>query len=223
MTSVEAWSYSRWATYETCPLQFKLRHIDRVPEPQAPAMVRGNKIHKELAAHLNGADEIGPAPLPPEALKFTKLIEELKNHQDKVVEQQWGFTSVWKPTTWFGSNVWFRSVLDVLVAYADETAEDVDWKSGKRYGSNDEQMETQAIAVFSKYPHIGHVTTRLVYLDIGEEEFAEFSSTDKEKLQEKWEKKVKPMFVDDMFVARPNDKCKFCNYSKSKQGLCRFG
>jgi hypothetical protein len=222
MSTVEAWSYSRYELYTLCPLKFKLKHIDKVPEPGSPAMARGNKIHKELAAYLTG---VAPAP-PPEALqhaRYMRLLDEIKVIDDKVVEQQWAFTAHWLPTTWFAPNTWFRSVLDVCVAYDDNTAEAVDHKSGKRYASNDEQMETQALAVMCKYKHITHVTTRLAYLDSGEEEFAEFPAVDKLKLQTKWEQKVQPMFADDMFVARPNDKCKYCSYAKSKQGLCRFG
>lgn len=225
MNGVTAWSYSRYEVYALCPLKFKLRYIDKLPEPQAPAMARGNRVHVEMAAYLKWAT----TPLPAEFThaKHVQLAEELRAMPDKQVEQQWGFTRTWAPTGWFGGDTWFRSILDVGVLYEDMTFEDIDWKTGKRYGSNDDQMETQALAIMCRIKPVTHVTTRLVYLDIGEEEFAEFPASDKEKLMRKWEVKVAPMFADDMFVARPNDKCKWCAFSRSnwtgENRLCKFG
>ena len=70
MTSpVKAWSYSRYATYALCPLQFKLRYIDKIPEPQSPAMARGDRIHKEIARWLTGLVE----SLPREAFVLPRM------------------------------------------------------------------------------------------------------------------------------------------------------
>lgn len=221
---VTAWSYSRYDKYTTCPLWFKLDVIDKVaPVVQSDAMARGDRIHKTLAKYITGDEPEMPAEVK---LPFQReLVEQLRAWpaEDKVVEQQWAFTSTWKPTEWFAKDAWYRSVLDVGVAYPDDTLEDIDWKSGKRYGSNDEQMESQGVSVFAKYPHIKHVITRLVYLDGQTEEFAEFPVKDREKLQAKWEVKAAPMFVDETFAPRPNEKCRFCPHARSKTGRCRFG
>lgn len=220
--ALTAWSYSRYALYETCPLKFKLSALDGIKEPESPAMARGTAIHAGLAAYIEGK-----GPLPAEVkLPFQKqLYAEMRAipAESKVVEQQWGFTAKWRPTGWFGGDTWFRSVLDVGVMYDDNTFEAGDHKSGKRYGSNDEQMETQALAVMCKFQPVTHVTTRLIYLDGGEEEIAEFEARLRPLLAAKWEKKVQPMFTDTIFAPRPNEKCRFCHYAKSKAGLCRFG
>lgn len=222
---VKAWSYSAWALFDLCPLQYKLAKIDKLPQPQGPALKRGNDIHVAVAAYIVGKAE----GLPQEAMQFpvmTKLIQELRAVEPdyRQVEQQWGFTQQWKPTGWFAKDTWFRSVLDAGVMYDDMTYEDVDFKTGKRYGkSNDDQMETQALSVMHKYPPVRHVTTRLAYLDVGEFEFAEFPVAVKEKLTDKWNKKVAPLFAADAFPPKPNDKCRFCNFSRSKGGQCAFG
>lgn len=221
---IKAWSYSRYELYVQCPLRFKLRHIDKLPEPPAPAKDRGNMVHKGAAAYL-----LGTAALPAEFVHpdHIKLAKQLLDFPAKQVEQQWGFTSTWMPTGWFGSTTWFRSILDVGLLYDDMAYEDIDWKTGKKYGSNQDQMETQALAVMCRIKPVRHVSTRLVYLDAGEQDFYEFPARDKEKLMRKWELKVAPMFADDMFVARPNDKCKWCAFSRSNwtgQGTpCKFG
>ena len=225
---VKAWSYSAWALYDLCPLQYKLAKIDKIPQPQAPAMKRGNDIHVGVAAFISGKAE----GLPQEAMQnpvIVKLIQEIKavDPDYKQVEQQWGFTNQWKPTGWFAKDTWFRSVLDAGVMYDDMAYEDCDWKSGRRHGkSNSDQMETQALSVMCKYPPVRHVTTRLAYIDEAGDnpfEFAEFPATDKLKLAQKWAKKVEPMFAAEAFPPKPNDKCKWCAYSRSKGGQCAFG
>lgn len=222
--AVKAWSYSAWAMYDRCPLQYKLAKIDKIGKPTSKAMERGNDIHVGVAGYLQRKV---PAP-PADAIKFqcmATLIEELREIpvQNIQVEQQWGYTEGFKPTGWFGKDTWFRSVLDVGVMYEDLAYEDVDWKTGKKYGSNMDQMETQAISVFCKFTPVHHVTTRLAYLDIGEFEFAEFKRQELQSLIDKWRKKVAPMFTDRVFAPRPNDKCHFCDFSRSKGGQCAFG
>ena len=224
VSPVKAWSYSRYETYARCPLQFKLRYIDKLEEPKSPAMERGNVIHQGIARWLTGMAEA----LPREAFALPRmeaLLLEVRAipDADKMVEQQWGYNASWAPTGWFGKDTWFRSVLDVGVMYADLTFEALDWKTGKRYGSNDDQMETQALAAKARLKATQHITTRLVYLDSGHEEFAEFPAHVIPSLQTKWESKVAPMFVDEVFAPRPNDKCRFCHFSRSNGGPCAFG
>lgn len=220
---VTAWSHSRLALYETCPAQFKYKHIDKLPDPASPAMARGDAIHKSIAAYItNKAEDLVPDA---KRSKLAYLIDNFRAwpETDKVVEQQWGFTSAWKPTGWFAKDTWFRSTLDAAALYEDLTGEVVDWKTGKRYGSNDDQMELFALSFMCQYAPATHVTTRLAYIDSGEEEFAEFPVNEKDKLRDKWTARANVMFNDTTFVPRPNEKCRFCAFSKSKGGPCRFG
>lgn len=227
MRKVDAWSFSRFDLWRTCPKQFYEKFISKsIKEHQSPAMARGDEIHKGLATFLQGGRSDPPAA---KALdKFTPLLFQLRDIPDKLVEQQWAFDRDWKPTGWFArGNVkhpaWLRVILDVGVIYPDDTADVIDHKTGKKYGSNDDQMELFAVATFSYAPWVTDVTTRLWYLDEGSEDIAEFSVKDVEKLRAKWEKAVEPMFADTTFAPRPNDKCRFCPLAKSNGGNCRFG
>lgn len=224
---VTAWSYSRYAAYANCPLQFAEKFLTGWKDPGSPAMDRGNDIHKASAAFVSNVADT----LPREAMQNPVVLQTMQEIRSvptdkKQVEQQWGYTSDFKATGWFGADTWFRSVLDAGVMYDDLTYELVDWKTGKRYGSNDEQMETQALAVMGRFAPVKHVTTRLVYIDEAGSnpfEFAEFPATHKEKLAAKWRNKVSPMFNDTVFAPRPNDKCRFCHFSRDKGGKCAFG
>lgn len=226
---ITAWSYSRYASYALCPLQFAGKFIYKWPTAGSPAMARGDTIHKGTASFIKGDASV----LPRDVLNnevITDLVQQIVTMPNKEVEQQWGYGANWQPMGWFdrgADKVWFRSVLDVGVLYDDMTFEAIDWKTGKRYGSNEEQMETQAIAVFQRFKPVTHVTARLAYIDeLGSKnpyEFHEFKSTQLQSLKDKWVKKTRPMFEDKVFAPRPNEKCRFCDFAKGKGGQCAFG
>lgn len=223
MRMIDAWSFSRFDLWRLCPKQFYEKFITKsIAEATTPAMERGNKIHKEAADFL-----MGQLPdLPPSLERFGRLMWQFRGFPEKLVEQQWAFTKDWKATGWFakGSNpAWLRVILDAAVLYPDDTADVIDHKTGKKYGSNAEQMELFALATFSYAPWTKEVTTRLWYLDNGVEDKDVFDHRDVEKLRTKWEKLVEPMFNETVFAPRPNEKCRFCALAKSNGGSCRFG
>lgn len=219
-----SWSYSRYSKHEKCPLAFKLEVLDGRKEPDNAAQAKGQIMHKAAAKYLTTPDSWLSNP-PTEMGKASALAVEVATMDNKVVEQQWGYDRNWKPTGWFGSDTWFRSVLDVAVLYDDLTAEVIDWKSGKAYGSHADQMELFAISVMVRYPVATHVTTRLAYTDFAKSEFGEYPRADLEKMITKWEGKVRPMFSDTVYLPRPGEHCKFCPFSRSKTNGqdCRYG
>lgn len=219
MNGVKAWSYSAYALYKQCPLKYKLTKIDKLKEPQSKAMARGNAIHKKCEDYLVSTQEI---PVPKEALTFRPQMEQLKG-LDPFVEQKWGFTNQWDATKgFFGKDVWLRVICDAGVIYPDNTADVVDFKTGKLYDTNEEQIELFANAVMFRYDHITHVTARLWYLDSGDEIIREFSRTERDKVREKWEKQIYPMFTEEVFAPRPNNFCKWCHFRKDNGGPCPY-
>lgn len=223
MAKITAWSYSRLSSYEDCPLLFKEKFITKsIPTDDTPAMKRGKDLHLGIANYLQGKAE----GVPRDAMVFPRmeqLILEISQFPDKVVEQQWGFTANWQPTGWFGDDTWFRSVLDVGLLYEDNTGEAVDWKTGKKYGSNMDQMKSQAVAMFGRYRQLTNVTVRLAYLDSGEEDFAEIRKDEQHSIKADFEKRVAKMMADEILAPKPNNKCRFCPISRSKGGKCAFG
>jgi len=214
---ITAWSYSRYNCYQTCPFQFKCKFIDKLPEEKSSQMERGLRIHKELEKFLNSE-----GALPEEAQSFSAQFSFLLQEQ-AFAEMQMAFTQAWKPTGWFKKDTWLRVILDAGLIYDDNTADVIDFKTGKKYGENEEQMELFAVATFNRFPLLTEVKTRLWYLDGGDEDVVDFRAADRLKLRDKWEKKVQPLFADTMFAPRPNDKCKWCSFGKSKGGPCRHG
>lgn len=222
--TLTSWSYSRWDKHHTCPLRFKLEVLDGRKQPDNPAQAKGQRMHKAAAKYLTAPDSWTSAP-PEEMGKASSLIVEVAAMDNKVVEQQWGYTRQWKPTGWFAKDTWLRSVLDVAVLYDDLTAEIIDWKSGKPRGTHEDQMELFAISLMVRYPVATHVTTRLAYTDFEHSEFGEYPRADLEKMIAKWEDKVRPMFEDTTYLPRPGEHCRFCPFSRSRTNGqdCRYG
>jgi hypothetical protein len=109
------------------------------------------------------------------------------------------------------------------VIYDDNAVEIIDWKTGKQYEENKDQVELFAMTAMVRYPETEKVITRLAYFDSGAQVMNEFDAKDREALKAKWAAKVRPMFEDTVFAPKPSEKCRWCNFSKSKGGPCRFG
>lgn len=215
---ITAWSFSRLTLYEECPAKFKYRHIDKLPEPQAAPLLRGQEIHKKAELFLKGEEMV----VDPQLMRFGAMLTELRQYKP-MVEQQWAFTRSWKPTGWFAKNCWLRVIPDAAVLYEDDGALLViDHKTGKKWGDNADQMELFALAGFSMFPMVYEVETRLWYIDQGEEDVEVFEKKGLAEAREEWEDRVEPMFNDTTFLPRPNNKCKWCHFRRSNGGPCKY-
>jgi PD-(D/E)XK nuclease superfamily len=225
---VTAWSYSRYADYKQCPLMFKLKHIDRIKPPGSAAMDRGSDIHK-LGENYLKAPKAGK--VPPEYRYFADEMKQLHGLKPRV-ELQLGFSERWEPATrngndpygWFAKDTWLRIVCDVDVRYEDFTADIIDFKTGKKYDTNEEQVELFSAAPFMEDPKITHVTTRLWYLDQPKdnEVVREYTHKDFLAIKKDWTKRVQPMFNDKRFAPKPNRNCGWCHFRKDNGGPCRY-
>lgn len=218
---ITAWSYSRYADYQQCPALFKYKHIDRLPGPTSPAMERGSTIHKEGELYLSSGRQ--PRQPPKSYKHFHEEMKQLRKLKP-MVEQQLGFTKFWRPTGWFGRDTWLRIVCDVMVRYDDNTVDLIDFKTGRKYDTNEEQVELFSTAPFMLWTEVNSVTTRLWYLDQPDdnEVIREYTRKEFHVIMRGWEKKIIPMFNDKKFAPTPNNKCGWCPYSKRKDGPCQF-
>lgn len=219
---VTAWSFSALKLYEECPAKYKYEKIDKVPYEKPAAMQRGIDIHRTAEAYLKGDD---PDAIPPELEEFDGLFQELHG-LEPLVEQQWGFTEDWKPTGWFakGKNAtWLRVIPDAAILYPDDPEiEVIDFKTGKPWGDNSDQMELFATSTFARYHEAQVVTTRLWYLDSGDEIVETYERKGLAKRQRAWEDRVEPLFHETRFAPKPNRGCGRCPFSRSNGGPCKY-
>lgn len=224
LPKVVAWSYSRYADYNQCPAKFMYKHLLRLPDAGSPAMQRGNVIHKMAEDYVKSPKK---PKLPPE-LKGVALELEHCRTAGAIAEQAWGFRNDWNWTEragWFGDDVWFRMKADVAVAYDDDTGLVGDWKTGKKYYSNEEQIELFGAVTLMRFPNWTEVDVRLWYTDAdpADNEIQRvFTAADGARIRADWAKRSVPMFKDRRFAPTPNDKCHWCNFSKAKGGPCKF-
>lgn len=212
-----SWSYSRYSCYVECPAKAKYKFIDKLPEPPALAMERGDKIHKMAEAYTKGWE----VRLPKELKLFAEAFKELKKSKP-IVEETWAFTKDWNETTW---NDWNNCALRIKVDAAcveETTLYIIDHKTGKKRDGYEEQLSLYATGGFLKFPHIKTISTQLWYLDSGEQVEVTYDAKDAKQLQTGWDKKVKPLLSDTRFKPKPGNACRFCAFSKSKGGPCQY-
>lgn len=218
---VNGWSFSRLQLYEECPAKFKYRNIDKLPEPKSDAMQRGIDIHKNAERYLTGETMLPD----PTLMQFGAMFRELRELKP-MAEYQLALDDGWKPTGWFakGRNAaWVRLVLDAAVIYEDETsALVIDFKTGKKWGDNADQMDLFATGMFCAFPQLREVETRLWYLDTGEEDVSVFKKKGLAERKEAWEDRVEPLFNDTRFLPKPSNKCRWCAFSRAKGGPCKY-
>jgi hypothetical protein len=236
-----AWSYSRYRDFKKCPLFAKLKHLDKVPEPDSPAMARGTAIHKLAEDYLLGKLKKVPGDLRPLAGHF----QAARKWPGLLCEEQWCFDKNWspvyvpsKPFNLFNASEWaaFRSVwlrvkmdLHVRVQATEGSALIVvDHKTGKfreyEQASYAEQQEIYGMGGLLKYPDVDVVAPRMWYIDEGIQhgEDVLYPRADLPRLRKLWEQRVRPMFTETRFRPRQNDKCKWCPYGKEASGHCPF-
>lgn len=231
---VKSWSFSRYSDYCKCPLFFKLKHLDKIPEPKKPAMERGTIIHELCEDYVTGRL---PVRMPPELNNFKEAFKELRERFKKKtlamqVEEQWGFDREWEEVAWDDWNhCWARIKIDCVYQDDTVTARVIDYKTGKIRMEDKmvymEQLELYALSILVRCPWVDKVIPALWYLDhgiifpeVGQEII--FYRKDLNKLKALWEKRVKPMFIDKKFAPRPGNACTWCHYKKSSTGHCQY-
>jgi hypothetical protein len=224
-----SFSYSAWSLWKKCPQAFKFEKVDKLPVPENPAFVKGRAVHEAMERYITSAP--GDRIVRPEAAaKFTALVDGLRAvpPERKIVEQQMAFDREQRPCDWFGPNAYARYVWDVAVL--DDPARPqridmADWKTGKPYGSYDEQMQLFAVPAFLRYPTLWEFSTNLVYLEHGEVQQQTYNRAQFEGgLNDLWRGNAAMMEADQAYAPKPSKQaCRFCPFHQDKGGPCTVG
>ena len=228
-----SFSYSRWADWSKCPAMYKYKHIDKVDTGPTPkALLEGRKVHDDVAHFIEGKENKMPDRL---SKHFSILGETLAWMYDQMkegivqVEKQLAFDRDKRPVKWFGKNAYTRFIWDVLVVDDDNLtkvtqAHAVDWKTGKPYGSYDDQMQIFSLPAFWTYPNLEVFGGHLLYLDTGDEEFEISREQFDQYVERTWQNNIATMESDKSFTPTPSrDACRFCDFGPAKMGLCKVG
>jgi RecB family exonuclease len=217
---ITAWSFSRWSTYDNCPFQARCRYIDKLPEPEGPALVRGGAIHKIAEDYVSGPRTKKRMPL--DLVTFVDEFHALRKERRYVrTELQLAFTSDWKLTGWFDHDTWLRVKIDALKKISSHLTI-IDYKTGRVREGYEPQLELYALAGFLGYDDARTIDTQLWFLDHGVQKDERYTAEQLEMLRETWTERVRPMLRDRRFDPNPGDHCRWCAFSKSKGGPCKF-
>ena len=237
INQITAWSYSRYGTYKTCPMKAKCSILLKIKEPGNSAMDRGNLIHKMAEVHVTGVMDHRLEPslvahketieaaikkLPPELAKFKTKFAQLKKAK-ALAEAQWTFTKDWLQTSWFAGNAWLRIKVDVHFYYAKKRLLEIDdHKTGKEHDDHADQRSLYALGGFLMYPEAQTIKAAHLYLDSGVTRDQTFTRDQFPSIQADWVDKTKSMLNDTRFAPTPGYHCKWCFFSKGKNGPCQY-
>ena len=213
--TIDAWSYSRLSTYETCALLAKFLHVLKLPQDTSPAMERGSKIHDQGEKYVKG--EI-------EELPDTKVWKPWREDMAALkaagyeAEKNIAFDSNWEPCEYFGPQTWLRLRVDVTGIANDGVPEVIDYKTGRPYPTHEEQAELYGIAAYlTATESVKKVRTSFWYLDVPDIVEYEYPAEEiVESLMPKWEGRANVMLTDTEFKPNP------CKASCGKYGGCDF-
>lgn len=224
---ITAWSYSRINVYEGCPRRAKYQFVDKVPEKESDAIVRGKNVHMVAAAVLNGQEP--PLSVTPDDINVLRPWEkQLKAliAMGAKAELQVAFDIDWAQTDWFGRMAWLRIVYDVIVPPSSgRRVLVIDFKTGKPRESHEDQLSLYGCGAQAMYPGQDEYEVCFVYLDHPSRPPLQRTYTEKEAFDNrtKWEERASVMLRDTTFPTRVGPGCRWCPYARSKGGPCEQG
>lgn len=235
-------SLSKFNVYKGCPKQYFYKHIEPpvgTTMPESKAMSRGLVIHQELEDRVNLAivDGMSAFTTPLKSASklqwyFDELVAQHPYHM--VPEQELAinpYTDELVPWDSKGSVV--RAKLDFMYMLQDDPGVlyVVDWKTGQIYDKHTEERGWYAVVAYivakSHGVEFDKVKAAYAYVDTGSLipfDFQTFSIGQLEALKISWFTDMISVGTTERFTYTPgNPQCKWCDYAKSKTGVCMFG
>ena len=183
------WSYSAAKDFENCPRKYyELRVAKNYKQEETEATRYGTEVHKSFEDFVRDG-----TPLPPQFERFQRFVAPLLNLRgDRYCEYKIGVTASFKPCEFFGADVWWRGIPDLLVVNEDAgVARVVDYKTGKssRYADTD-QLELLAAAIMSHFPKVNLVKGALLFVVADALVKAEYRREQLPQIWSKWTGKI---------------------------------
>lgn len=231
------WSFSAWATYNTCPAKYKFKYDQRLKGlPPGPAAARGIEMHDSIDLYIR-AEVHDPEKLHPAIDKETMLpiFDLFRNHGngERFTELPVYTTEDWKDT--LKAFRWCTSIFDAVRAGGDWQLEKgvvdphekvvsvAEWKSGSPKDDHKDQRHLYATTALSRFHYYDEVRVTTYYVE-GKFPPARLSvkRSAQEKLQDLWNGRIKGIRNDEFKAPRPGMYCRWCDYAKDRGGPCTF-
>lgn len=200
------------------------------------AMARGIRLDECLTDFVSKKrKDLDPDIKHPDVVRIAKELRKEKNVQ---TQYQVVLGPDWRPIDPFTKGAWFRGKLDVVrfKSKISGEAQVIDWKSGgidKRTGEPytnqkySDQLEIYCIVLLHAEPSLEVATAALVYLDMPHDKGpvvkvpeSDVRRSELPKRKQRWEKRITAMMQDETFAPRPGYYCKWCPFSRDREGPC---
>lgn len=241
--TISAWSHSALGVFESCPQRSKFAKIDRIPEPERPAPVKGGEHANDRGSRVHDhAEDFVRGKVQSQCMEMEAFHDEfieMRNLFKKgvvVLEDMWCFNDGWTavgPKDY--ENIWVRIKLDAMVFLSKVEGVVIDYKTGKRYGNeikHAEQGQLYTLAAFLRYPELEKVTCEFWYLDQNEISSMTYTRNQAMRFLQRFNDRGLAMTTETLFKAKPNrNSCMFCPYGPeehsnkwvNKSGHCKDG
>jgi len=208
-----AWSYSRLSCFEECPKKYHhfylLKDVKDVPNKWA---IAGLKTHKELECRLRDKIE-----LPDYLKKHESIITTIESAPGEILaEQKITLDYDENECNWFDKNAYVRVIIDVLVKMKDRFWF-ADYKTGKMYDKDLEQMELISNILFVSNPNLESTKSVIFYLKTNKKKEIIFHRKDFKNSWNSFKNRHKNIIIaiqQNNFPAINNNNCFFCEVRK---------
>jgi len=226
---IKSWSYSSLLLFEKCPYAAKLKHVDKIPEPQNKYSSRGTDIHAAAEAFVKSETPALDEALTPFKAEFG-AVRELYSSGKVLVEEEWAHDSEWNMSNWRDKDTWCRLKLDFFIKMDNITGLVVDLKSGKKYGNeikHAEQGQLYAGIAFLRNPELQRIITEFWYVDQDDLTQVVYTPQQAGKFLAGFDRRARRMTSIKEFKPNPSIfTCKWCPYRPEAAGgggQCKFG
>lgn len=161
-----AWSFSVLDSFETCAWRHYLTKVSKeVKEPTSQEMDWGRQVHKALENRVKTGTPLpgNMAQWEPIGAKF--YASAWKPGSTFECERQMALDAKFQPTSWFGKQVWVRSITDITIIRGRKAVV-ADYKTGKPKPES-AQLKLTAAVTFHHHPEVEVIDNTFVWLKEG--------------------------------------------------------
>jgi hypothetical protein len=185
------WSFSKMEVAETCPAQFRHKHVAKTAAAPAPSDTKvGIYAHEVLEHRVLGKPSseakktaAEKTPLTTSEREMFHMLEEsmedflrrfdsfckAQGVTKVMTEVAWGFTDAYAPADFFGENVFFRGKLDLGALTRDNDLYLIDHKSGvakplEQDQKKRQQLQAYGVLALPNMPDIGGVRGGIFFM-----------------------------------------------------------
>ena len=218
-----ALSWSRLSDFVQCPLKFNLKYILKVfpaETEKSVHLIKGENLHQQMEHYVLARNGFIPMPpsFSPEAQQTIPLVDKFYSMFPQVLpEAQIACKLDWTPDEWFGKEVAWRAIWDV-VCFNDNQVFIGDYKTGKiyPYANTYGQLHLSAVIALNRFPNVQKVDTAYIYMEY--KQCQNFTVTREElpKVQMYFDDKWKQVNSETKWEPRVNEFCRWCPANRSQ-------